>query len=157
MNSTLQDAITAGLAAVERVMDPPKAPYVYGSDMSCMQDLDQRMIELDGDDPTVVYQAIVRRLDCPKGALRDDGSYGEDIRGMLNKGATEAERQSIAGRARQQIMEDDRVDSVTVTVTLKSTGGLAISIAGRLADPDRTLFTLTLALVDSTLLLEAIA
>ncbi len=155
MNSTVATAIANGLAATERIMDPPPEPWIYGSDISCVSDLDPTMRELAGDDPTVVVEAVVRRLDCPRGALRDDLSYGIDLRGALNRGTTATDAASLASRISGEVLADDRVASARVTVTPSSTGSeLSVQITGELADYRRSRFRLVLAVTSAEVLLK---
>ena len=67
MTDAVRDAIAASIAALPRIVATPREPYGYGSDVSCGTDLDEDMKELDGFDPLVMKQAILRRLDTPRG------------------------------------------------------------------------------------------
>ncbi len=133
MNSILSGAIAAELALLAREVDTPVAPFGFGVDLHCTQDLDELMPEVD-DPQTVLAQALARRLDCPRGALADDRNYGIDLREYLNRGLTTDEIRSLAGTVRSELTKDDRVDTVRVIVTPSSIGDalrLSLSIAPR--------------------------
>jgi hypothetical protein len=160
MNATVQAAIDAELALLERVVDPPSAPHGYGSDLSCTDDLTATMDEVNGFTTLALAQALVRRLDCPRGGLPDDPDYGIDIRAMLNRGLTTRELRDLAGAVRLELEKDERVDSASVTFRPAPDGSsFAIEIAvtpidARLGTDGEGGFSLTLALTDAALLLE---
>lgn len=157
--TAVTDAITEGLATLSQIMDAPAAPVGYGSDLACQTDLTDQMTELDGVDDAeqILAEAILRRLDCPRGGLPDDPNYGYDVRGDLNRGMTTDEIRALAGRIRNEVEKDDRVDSVVVTVTPSSTGdSLAISIRVTPVDASLGVFKLLVAVTDGSLLLQEI-
>lgn len=157
MTDTVRDAIAASLATLTTVNATPAAPYGYGSDVSCAFDVDAGVAELDGFDPLVLAQAIVRRLDTPRGSLPDDAGYGISLRDMLNVGVTAQEVAGLAGRIRNEVSKDERVDSVVVTVT-PSTDLSALEVVLRVTPADSSQsFEMTLAVTSSAVILEAIA
>lgn len=152
------DAIAAGLALETRAADFPVAPFGYGIDVSCTNDIDPRMSEVDPFSPLALGEALVRRLDCPRGALPDDANYGLDLRGYCNRGTSTQDLRSLAGRARNELEKDDRVDSVTVIVTPSSTGDeLDVTVAVVPLDPRIGDFLLVLSASDAGVLLKEIA
>ena len=155
MNAILAASIAAGLAELTSEVDTPVEPFGYGSDVSCALDIDAGR-EIDGDDPLVLAQALVRRLDCPRGGLPDDPSYGIDIRGFLNDGRPVREISSLEDQIKTELRKDDRVALVDAKVTPNATGStLGIVIRVTPVDPATKPFRLTLALTSSAVLLEA--
>lgn len=156
MTDTVRDAIASSIAGLTRVQAAPSEPYGYGSDISCAYDVDAGMAELDGFDTLVLAQALLRRLDTPRGSLPDDPGYGISLRDMLNKGTTTSEIASLAGRIRNELGKDDRVESVAATVT-PSTGldSLAVVVLVVPVDSGEP-FSMTLAVTSSAIVLEAI-
>lgn len=154
MNATVADAIATEIAALTREVATPVAPFGYGADISCARDLEEDMPEVSGQ--LVLAQALVRRIDCPRGGLPDDGDYGIDLRSYLNRGITTTEQRSIAGAIRSELSKDDRVDTVAVTVTPTPTGE-SIRVSIQVVPRDPALggpFTLTLAVTDGGALVE---
>lgn len=155
MNAILSASIAAGLAALTQEVDTPVEPFGYGSDVSCALDIEPDR-ELDGDDPLVLAQALVRRLDCPRGGLPDDPAYGIDIREFLNDGRPTREISSLEDQIRTELRKDDRVALLDVKVTPSSTGTtLRIVIVVTPVDPASKSFRMTLAVTSSTVVLEA--
>ncbi len=156
MSATAKAAIATELALLTLVTDFPVEPFGYGSDISGDSDLAADLSEVDADSTLALAQAIVRRLDCPRGALPDDKNYGIDVRSYLNRGTTAAEIRQLGGQIRNEVLKDDRVESVVVTVQPNSTGSeLRIELAIR---PLSTAgeFTLTLAATSAAILIEEI-
>ena len=152
---TVRSVIAAELARLTRVTDFPADPLGYGTDLVCTTDLDARMAEVDPLSTRALGEAILRRLDCPRGALPDDAGYGVDVRGMLSRGVTTADIQSLAGRIRGEVTKDDRVDACSVVVTPSPTGSsLAITLSVTPVDPRVGGFRMVLAASSSAVLLE---
>lgn len=155
MSPIVEAAIAEELAKIERVVATPEPPYGYGSDLSCDSDLREDMGEVDGLSLLGLAQAIVRRLDCPRGALPDDPNYGIALRSFLNRGTTADELRALAGQTRAEIEKDDRVASASVVVTPSSVGDrLAISIVVAPIDPRIGGFSLTLAITSADIVIE---
>jgi hypothetical protein len=143
-----------------RVNDPPPdgTDLGYGSDLWCVDDLKETMDEIpNSDSPLAIAQANYRRLRTSRGQLYDDLDYGLDIRSFVNKGVTVAELQSIAGQIRNELLKDDRNESIVVTMTPNESNfpgtGYEIRIDGVTAQGP---FTLTLALTDADVLIKEI-
>jgi len=122
MSATAKAKIAEELALLSQVVDFPQSPFGYGSDISCDQDVDPNVEEVEANTTLAMAQAIVRRLDTPRGSLPDDQDYGIDVRSKLNKGMTDADVRALAGQIRSEILKDDRVDLVSVTVSPNSVG-----------------------------------
>lgn len=103
----------------------------YGSDVSCTLDIDPYFTIVEG--PEAVAQALVRRLVTPAGGLIDDpdGTYGYDLREMVNRSLNQAERLELDARIEAQCLLDERVDSVDVDTTIEAeslTVGLNVTL-----------------------------
>jgi hypothetical protein len=159
MNPTLRAAIDAELATLTPLVRTPVAPLGYGSDLSCDSDLTETMVELAGDDPLVLAQALVRRLDTVRGSLPDDPNYGYDVVGQLNAPKTDAELRALERNVELEWRKDDRVGTATVEVTFAAADGSEIRISGTVtpADPTKTPFSLTLAVTSAGALLEELS
>lgn len=68
-------------------------------------------------------QALARRIVTPTGALRDDLSYGYDVRAHLND--TALQPRLVAAAVRAQWLADERVEDCDVRVTFED-GALSI-------------------------------
>lgn len=157
MSDLVKAQIEKEIANLEQVVDFPVEPFGYGTDISCESDLDPLMTEIDGGTTLALAQAIVRRLDTPRGSLPDDGNYGIDVRGFLNRGTSAADVRQMAGEIRNEVLKDDRVDTLTVTVRPNSVGSeITIELAVQPVDAAIGGFALTLAASDADLLLEEI-
>ena len=154
MTDAVRDAIAASLALETRIVATPAEPYGWGSDVSCAASLDPDVRELAGDDPTVLAQAIIRRLDTPRGQLPDDAEYGLSLRDMLSTGLTDAARRSIAGRIHNELVKDDRLDTVSVVVESGVAAELTITIT--VTPVDGEVFRMVLAASSAGVIIEAI-
>lgn len=157
MSTTAKNVIASELALLVQVADFPTSPFGYGSDISGDQDLSEDMSETNGFTTLALAQAIVRRIDCPRGALPDDKDYGIDIRSYCNRGVTADEIRSMGGQIRNETLKDDRVDSVLVVVSPSPTGK-SITIEMQVAPFDSTIgnFSLTLSASSAEILIEEI-
>ena len=157
MSQLVLDAIDAEIASLTRLVDTPVEPFGYGSDISGAADLDPDMAEVSGDTTLALAQALVRRLDCPRGTLIDDGNYGIDLRGYCNRPTTTSELRALAGQVRAELQKDDRVDSITVRLEPTSNGNaFALKIRVEPIDPRVGGFALTLAVTSATIIIEAL-
>lgn len=157
MSTIVKDAIAEELTALERVVDLPSEPYGYGSDLRCDSDLREDMAEVDGMSTLAIAEALVRRLDCPRGALPGDPDYGIDLRSYCNRGTTAAEIRSLAGQINGELRKDDRIERVVVTVTPSPDGSeLAVQLEVTPVDPNVGDFALTLAVTSAAVVLEEI-
>lgn len=157
MSAEVKAQIARDLATLTRVTDFPVAPFAYGSDIRGTFDLDPTMREVSATSTLALAEALVRRLDTPRGSLPDDRNYGIDLRSYCNRGTTAADLRSLGGQVKSELSKDDRVDTVTVVVTPSLTGSsLALTIAVRPIDASIGPFTLTLSASDVGVLLEEI-
>lgn len=138
--------------ADSRPITPPELGF--GSDISCGADLDPLMVEVDPFSTRALGEAIVRRLDCPRGRLIDDPNYGIDLRSYFNHGTTAADIRAMASKIRAELQKDDRIHSVVVTVTPSTDASeLGIDLRVTPVDPSLGVFSLTLIVTDSEVLL----
>lgn len=167
MNTTVADALADFLAPrssanpngldVAQQVPTPAPPFGYGTEIWCESHLDPSR-EVDGQTMLALAQAVVRRLDCPRGRLIDDPDYGIDIRAELNRGTTAAAVNAMAARIRNEVTKDDRVSFARAKVTPSPTGSsLRIRIEIRAVDPRLATFSLTLAVTSADVVLEAMA
>lgn len=154
MSTIVLGKIDEYITELERIQDAPEASG-YGSDLSCLDDLDEDMTDLAPDDPLAIAQAAYRRITTPRGTLEDDPDYGIDVVEDLSKASSEEERRSLAGRIRSEISKDERVASVVVTVTDLG-AEKTIEIVGTPEGSDEQ-FRLVLALTDGELLVREMA
>lgn len=155
MSALVKSALATMMAELPRVVDTPAAPFGYGTDIWCDRELDPSR-EVDG--ALALAQALMRRLDCPRGQLIDDPDYGMDLRAELNRGRTKSEVDALASRIKLELTKDDRVDVARVTVSPSPDGSmLRISIRITPADPSTVAFTMTLAVTSADVLLEALS
>lgn len=105
-----------------------------GRDLACVDDLDAALRETTG---VVTFQhALARRISTPRGAVIDDDDYGIDIRDELKNEVTRASLVRIAGRARNEILKDERAATCSVTPTAIGSPlvSLALAIGGDAAE-----------------------
>lgn len=164
MNETVQTAITAGLAEIERTQDAPVGPLGYGADVSCSFDIDPTMALEDPTSTTAIANATFRCWDCPRGALppddgKDSKDYGFDLRAYCNRGTTDTELGTLQARLASEARKDDRIDTIRVKITPTHNGAITtLRVEARITPADRRLapFTLVVAVTSSTMLIEAI-
>ncbi len=85
----------------------------YGSDFSCITDLDAKLSTVSG--PLVVGQAILRRYITPRGGLWYDPEYGTDLRQFLNGARS---RFAVARACELEALKDDRVQQASAEVEI---------------------------------------
>lgn len=163
MSPTVQAAIDASiaeLAAEGAIVATPREPFGYGTDISCTSDISPTLELVDPTSTLGIAEAILRRLDCPRGALPDDADYGIDLRSYCNRGVTRAEIDTLAGKIRSEVEKDDRIDRAIVRVTSTTSAdveSLTVQIVATPADPNLRAFRLVLAVTSAELLLEELA
>ena len=162
-DDVLRDALAAGLATLSRVVAVPSAPLGYGVDLSCASDLTPDMAEVDPMSPTGIGQSTFRRWDCQRGALPPDGrdarDYGRDIRGMLNRGTTDADLNATTSALGQEALKDDRISTIKVGATPSGNATRPkIEVAATITPADPTLepFALVLAVDGPDVVIKAI-
>lgn len=157
MSALVTDFIAAEVAALKREVETPIAPFGYGSDLSCVDDITDTAAEVDPFSRLALAEAVARRLTTARGTVLDDLDYGLDLRRFLNAGVSTSELAGLAGQIRMEVQKDDRVDRCAATVTLPSATELSVKIVVTPIDPRLGTFTLTLAVTSSTVLMEAMA
>lgn len=158
MNEVAHGVISSELAAVGRETDVPAPPYGYGRDLACVGDLSPDLEEVDPMSPRAIAEAILRRFDCPRGALVDDPDYGFDLSGELNRGQRRSDAIAIGGLIRAEAEKDDRVDSVSVESTLSADSSeLSATLIVTPIDPRVGGFSMVLAATSAGVVLEAMA
>jgi hypothetical protein len=92
----------------------------------------------------VLSQSLIRRQTTPRGTVLTSPNDCLDVRLLLSAGMTQAQLQALASSIRTELMKDQRVNGVQVTITVDTTTGkttIAESIQSSFGP-----FTLTLAL-----------
>ncbi len=149
--STFDDAISSAFAAEvdflapETTVSPTVSDSEIGSDLSWTDDVDPafRLVT----DTQLVGEAIYRRLITLRGMLIDDPDYGLDVRAMISKGFTPTQKAAIAGRIKQEVEKDERIQPGAIVTLDDSTPDVwriairAVTSAGP--------FTLTLNVTDA--------
>lgn len=155
MTDVVRIAIDAELAKIVRVVAAPVAPFGYGTDISCREDLAEDLHEVEGFE--LLGEAIVRRLDTPRGSLPDDPSYGISLSEYLNRGTTATGLREIASKIRGELRKDDRVADVAVPPPETSLDGsrMRVSITVTPVDARVGPFDMTLAVTSAGVVLEA--
>jgi hypothetical protein len=154
--TVVDEQIAAQLLTLTSVVPTPVEPYGYGVDLACTSDLEPDLAEVDPNSVQAIAQALLRRLITPNGGLLDDADYGEDIRGAQNRGTTLQDLNTLGSKIKNECQKDDRVESVIVSSNFTiATRTLTIVIEVEPVDAVR-IFTMTLAVVDGTALLESI-
>lgn len=132
--SVFLDELESLKASLVRATPIPTGDLGFGSDLDCADDLTADMAELPGDSPLLIAQSNYAVLTTPRGAVADAPGYGYDVRGLLNKGLTVQQITQIAGQVRAQLVDDDRNDDVSVTLTpVGNTGDFDLDIQGETA------------------------
>lgn len=83
----------------------------HGADFSGVMDIDLSLSVVSG--RQALAQSILRRLSTRTGTLRDDPSYGDDIRLFIGKAISPDE---VAQRVEAQVFADERIRDARVTV-----------------------------------------
>lgn len=91
----------------------------YGTDCTATTDLDPYFTLVSG--TTVVAQSLARRLQTPPGGLLDDPDYGYDLRSWVNRDMTTRDRFELTQRVEAEVMKDERVSSVVVSLGVTTT------------------------------------
>lgn len=156
-------SIADGLAALTRITATPEAPFGFGSDISCASDIDPTLAMVDPFSMLGIGQAIVRRWDCPRGALPPDGKdaqdYGIDLRSWCNRGMRERDLRALESRLQIEALKDDRIKTIVVVVKQTFRGALVdLDVSARVTAVDPTVgtFALVLAVTSADVVVKAI-
>ena len=95
-----------------------REPIDYGTDVSCLPDLDDTFTPLTG--IAVIAQSIARSL--------EDAQYGVDLRQWLNESFEAAEVYHLQQTIESQCLRDERVQAASVSVVQPSLYELRIAI-----------------------------
>lgn len=87
----------------------------YGSDLSCITDIDGSGLEVTG--RRVLSQALARRIISPRGCLVDDPNYGTDLTTYINADIPRGGEGRIASQADAEFRKDERVISSLTTAS----------------------------------------
>jgi phage baseplate assembly protein W len=98
----------------------------YGRDLWCVEDLNPAMVEVTGN--LNLAQACARRLITPRGTLIDDPNYGTDVRDWINDDVTQQQIATLQSAIVRELLKDERVLDVQVTVRFLTAGTLDIVI-----------------------------
>lgn len=156
MNSTVETALSEMIAELEVTSSVPVAPYGYGSDVSCANDIDARWTEI-SDTALIIAQHCVRRIDTPNG-LPDKDDWGISITDYCNRPTTRKELNELEGKVFGQLIDDDRINELFVSAE-PSTDYTTLTVNVRIVpeDPSTEDFTLILSVSDTGVILEEMA
>lgn len=161
-DNLVRSAIADGLAALTRLRADPVPPLGYGADVSLAADVDPTMALVDPMSARGIAEAIVRRWDCPRGALPPDGKdaqdYGLDLRSWCNRGMRAQDIRALESRLEIEALKDDRIKAIDVTVTVTQRGALIdLAVAARVTAVDSAnTFTLVLVATSADIIVKAI-
>jgi hypothetical protein len=152
-----QAAFDADLATMTRVQVVPEDPLNYGRDLSCVLDVTSDFAEVDPNSPRGIAEAVTRRLITNRGDLIDDGTYGFNIRALLNHPQTVNELRSIEISCVNEANKEERVERADITVTMNATGSeISVAVLITPADPELRPFVFVLAVTDAHVLIDLI-
>jgi hypothetical protein len=152
-----QAAFDADLATMTRVQTVPVDPLNYGRDLSCVLDVTNDFAEVDPNSPLGIAEAVTRRLITTRGDLLDDGTYGFNVRAMLNHPQTVNELRSLEISCINEANKEERVQRADIDVSMNALGSkISIAVAITPADPVLRPFRFVLAVTDAQVLIEMI-
>jgi hypothetical protein len=156
VSDLVHGAIRNGLAALTTTSTVPNAPFGYGSDLWCEDDLHPGMEEVT-DSALVIAQYAIRRLRTPPGALPDDPEWGIDLSAFCNRPTTNREHALLEGEIESELIDDDRVDEVRAHLWSNGNGG-TLWVRLRITPVDSNYpITLTLSVSPIETLIEEIS
>lgn len=148
-----EDMLAAAAAAFVPEV-PARVPNddPFGADVSCVDDLDERGREVEGEE--ALAEAWARRLSTPRDSLEDDDpDYALDLFSFLHRKMTAAEIASIPGQIRSELLKDERtLDVVVRLITYEADQRLECELDGYTAQGP---FKLTLTVTDVSVSLLA--
>jgi hypothetical protein len=100
----------------------------FGRDLSCVEDLDLMMTEVEGS--IVLGQDLARRLSTPRGALLEDPNYGRDLRQYLSRGMTPEELAALPDEIRGEVQKDERVEEAEVEIARSNANAFEVRVRG---------------------------
>ncbi len=111
----------------------------------------------------LVALALARRLDTPRGTLRENGegvAYGLDLSAYVGAVGYPTAVAAIPGLVRGELLKDDRVSDVAVTAVIETSDAGLISITltvDAVLSESGEAFALTLSVSDTSLTVLGIA
>ena len=122
----------------------------YGTDTSCLTSLRTgRLVS----GVRLVAEAAYRRITTPRGQLQggeDEANYGIDLADLIGSVATTADAAALPGRIENELLKDERIESVDVDVA-STKSGPAVSWSVTIeAQTSEGPFSLVLAVSDVT-------
>src|SRR5690606_36501053 len=150
MSSVVFEAIKAAQAKLERMVPTPLEPLGYGSELSCVDDIDELASEVDPFSEQALFEALMRRWTTERGSHADGGDpedleYGFNLRRLLHRPMTPAEIRDSAGQLQSEATKDDRVISCSVELVQVSLKEHRITAHITPADPSLGPFSRTVA------------
>ncbi len=109
----------------------------YGTDVSCITDIDPTFNKVSG--RILLGQSLVRRLTTYRGALIDDGDYGTDVTEWINESVGPRDVRRLQMLIDAELTKDERIVSATSELSFVN-GVLSLSV--QLVDGEGP-FTLT--------------
>jgi hypothetical protein len=101
----------------------------FGRDISCTDSLRTGRFSTG---VRLVAEAVYRRLITPRGMLRggeEDADYGLDLTDLIGSTNAESEAASLPDRIRAELLKDERIESVAVTlVNVRSGPGVTLLV-----------------------------
>ena len=128
----------------------------FGDERSCTDSLRTSRF---ASGPRLVAEACYRRLTTPRGTLRggdDEQNYGLDLLNLIGTVSSASAAAALPGQIESELLKDERLDSVTATVTSSVVGpstSWSIVVEGETAEGP---FALTLSVDDVTVSLLGI-
>lgn len=105
----------------------------YGSDLSCVSDLDPSMVEVSED--RAMLQSMARRVNTDRGAAIDAPDDGINVKAFLSASITPSRLASLQMLLRNEFLKDERVFEVDVDVAFSAASkALTIRAIGLGAD-----------------------
>ena len=144
MTTPLETYVAEQVALIPVIDRVPPDALGYGTDLACVLDITPTLAEVDPISTVAIGEALVRRFITPRGRVLDDGTYGFDLRGQVNKGVTPAGLTRLQSSIRTECLKDDRIDDAVVAVTMTSVASarMRVQIAVSAADSGQD-FSLT--------------
>lgn len=101
----------------------------FGYDTSCLNGLNTGRF---ASGVRLVAEAAYRRLITPRGLLQggdDEANYGLDLADLIGAVMTPSQIAAIPGQIESELLKDERIETVTATVTSVQTGpGVTLTI-----------------------------
>ena len=115
---TILSDIQAQIAQQSRIVESPTGALGCGIDLSCVDDLDENMREVDPASPEGIMQSVIRFLTTDRDSIPDAPGRGWNLRRLLNRAYTAAELEAQEGLAAQEVEQDDRIAASTVVLEI---------------------------------------